>query len=93
MQTTKHTVLTRSGHPAEVSVSAATTDQGERIFLVQVLSGTVTQLTDIASWEMPSRKNETVKVDPEATKVAVDHISQIVAEPMEGLPVPDETNR
>ena len=31
------------------------------------------------------------KVDPDATKVAVDHISHIVAEPMEGMPVADKT--
>jgi hypothetical protein len=84
-------VTTKSGHPAEVAISGATTDSGERIFIVRVLSGALTSLTEIAAWEVPAAKVETMKVDPEATKVAVDHISHIVADPMEGLPVPDES--
>ena len=91
METTKHTVITRSGSPAEIAISPATTDRGERIFIVHVLSGPIANLTDISAWEVPPARTEAARVDADATKVAVDHISHIVAEPMEGMPVPEKT--
>ena len=92
MQTTQHTVTTKSGEKAEVAITAATTDAGERMFLVRVISGPVSSLTDITAWEATAPRTGPVKIDTEAQKVAVDHISQIVA-PMEDVAPPDETVR
>jgi hypothetical protein len=93
MQTTHHTVMTRSGETAEVAITAATTDAGERLFIVQVLAGPVASLTDISAWEVMPPRTETVVIDQEASKAAVEELSKIVAEPMAGETLPGDRAR